>query len=127
MTKGKRRERQAADLFEEAGYETFRPQESKWGETDMFGLYDLLAIGPNLWLVQVKSNRAEGVRDWMLKAQEHQFTSRDIRVGFLICYDNQGWRLLRPAWEQRYRTDVDERESSCQMGDRIIEYLSDGE
>jgi len=45
MNTGKETEQAAVDLYEQAGYETYRPPKAKYGEQDVFGLYDLLAFG----------------------------------------------------------------------------------
>jgi len=46
MSKGARRERQAVDLYQRAGMGTYRPATVKFGENDVFGLFDLLAFSP---------------------------------------------------------------------------------
>ena len=125
MTKGKRRERQAAELYQEAGYETYRPQESKYGETDMFGLFDMVAVGPvrSYW-VQVKSNRAEGIEafcedtSWLQELELHG-------VVMLVCYDNEGWRLIAPRGPDSHRTLVDERDMDVNMGEGLVAYLEE--
>lgn len=123
MSKGKRRERQAAELYEGAGYETFRPQESKFGETDMFGLFDILAINAdgNVVLSQVKANQTRGLAEFDANAQlfiQHP----NIDVHYLVCVDRQGWRLseFEPSG---YHWAVDERDMDCSMGEGVIEYL----
>lgn len=130
MSKGKRRERQAAELYKRAGYETFRPQESKWGETDMFGLYDMVAHKPTMrthW-VQVKSNRAAGIRSWCENAR--RFLGPHSRPLMAVCYDQEGWRVLRPTApghpERAFTAVVDERDEECEMGELVVEYLQGG-
>lgn len=123
MSKGKRRERQAAGLYERAGWETFRPQESKYGETDIFGLFDLLAIGSApepTHLVQVKSNRAAGINDW--SEETLHYAADGVRVRMLVCHDREGWRILDPV-PGGYRTVLDERDRDYQMGDGVVAYL----
>lgn len=145
MTKGKRRERQASELYEQAGYETFRPQESKWGETDMFGLFDILAIPgrhedrtaihpreTSVRLAQVKSNRASGIEQWCRDVTG--LLGGPVKADFLVCHDREGWRLLCPYSDKMHKKPVpidsiepyilvDERELDCNMGEGIIEYL----
>ena len=121
--KGNRRERQAAELYERAGYETYRPQESKYGETDIFGLFDVLAIGPApepTHLLQVKSNRATGITAWGEAALAY---ARDgVRVRMLVCHDRAGWRIIDPV-PGGHRVVLDERERDYQMGDGVVPYL----
>lgn len=128
MSKGKRNEREAAELYEEAGYLTFRPQESKWGETDIFGLFDILAVGEhNIRFVQVKSNAARGIMDWLEELADLPHPDNTY-AEYLVKYDNMGWRLVAPFdndGELDHRTFVDERDLDVSMGDGIVEYLKD--
>lgn len=129
MSKGKRRERQARDIYEAAGYETFAPQESKFGPTDMFGLFDFLAVptgegayGPS-HLAQVKSNQTRGIAAWMQEARRFH-KRRGLVVRYLICYDGEGWRVDAPNDDSStYTTVVDEREEDAKMGEPYTEYL----
>lgn len=124
MTKGKRRERQAADLYTEAGFDTYRPQESKWGETDIFGLFDVLAVRPApdpTHLVQVKANAARGVTDWAEEAME--YATQGVSVRMLVCHDREGWRVLAPTADG-YQTLLDERDHGYNMGEGVRQYLS---
>lgn len=122
--KGNRRERQAAELYERAGYETYRPQESKYGETDIYGLFDILAVG---WapepthLVQVKANRAAGIEDWSEAALAH--AAEGVRVRMLVCHDREGWRVLDPV-PGGYQVVCDEREQDCAMGEGLAAFLA---
>lgn len=125
--KGNRREREAEDLWQQAGYRTYKPQESKYGETDMFGLFDFLAhkrTGRTAW-VQVKSNGARGIEEWVVAARE--FLGPYDRAYMAVCYDREGWRLVRPTTTGGgHRTVVDEREHGCGMGELVVEYLRGG-
>jgi Holliday junction resolvase len=125
MSKGKRRERQAGRAYTEAGYATFRPQESKFGETDIFGLFDLLAIGfaPDpTHLVQVKSNRAEGVEDWAEQARG--FEREGIRARMLVCHDREGWRVIEPRpHPAEYEIVRDCRDADAAMGEALAAFL----
>ena len=123
MNTGKRREREAVKLYEAAGYETFKPQESKFGETDMFGLFDILATkyAATPRLVQVSTN-ANGRLDFMCDAA--RFWSRGFVPEYLQVYKREGWRLMQPVdgtgeWE----TIVDDREHDGPMGEAITAYL----
>lgn len=128
MSKGKRRERQAAEIYEAAGWRTFRPQESPYGETDIFGLYDMVAIHPNRhtdW-VQVKAtNTGRGAQGVEAFAEASTFLPANNTAVYLVCYDREGWRWL---WCNGgdYDTEVDERELDCRMGEGVTEYLRTG-
>jgi hypothetical protein len=63
MTKGKRRERQAKAIYEQAGYAVANPERSKYGANDFYNHWDLVAMQPGRKprFVQVKSNVARGI------------------------------------------------------------------
>lgn len=131
MSKGKRRERQAAELYQQAGYATYRPQESQWGETDMYGLFDMLAIGHGeTRLVQVKATSSRVPYTGWFDSVEKWVTESGIRPpysmyhDFLICYDNEGWRLIGETQEGP-ETLVDERDSTDKMGKGVVEWLQE--
>ena len=125
--KGKRAEREADELYENAGWQTYRPQESKWGETDIFGLFDILALGPSpepTHLIQVKSNGHygdRGLNSWCELAL--QYARDGVRVRMMIRYDRSGWRVIDPV-PGGYQTVLDERKSDCDIGDKLQEYLN---
>jgi len=124
MSKGSRREREAVQLLQRAGYATYRPATVRFGENDVWGLFDVLAIAPDLPLraIQVKSNRAAGIRDWARQ------TTLWRRHGFLTEYwvpeDHKGWRVIQ-AHESGSVTVYDGRESNASMGDTLVQWLSD--
>lgn len=123
MSKGTRREREAADLYKRAGFAVYRPATVRYGENDMFGLFDLLAVSPShsrVRGVQVKSNRATGIESWT------RHTALWRRLGwateYLVPIDGKGWRLIECVDWDTFDL-VDEREMDCAMGDGVVEYL----
>jgi hypothetical protein len=137
--KGKRNEREAQDLYREAGYETFSPQESKYGETDIFNQFDILAIHPEnggpVRLVQVKSNQPGSMSGWA--EDSIQYAVKGVVVELLTAYDGHGgpnptpkrWRLIMPTAHGggiKLLDRVDERKEEIPAdGHGIIEYLKD--
>lgn len=125
MPKGDRRERQARKLYEKAGY-TVQPFYGRpYGETDGFGLFDLVALRgqePPIF-IQVKSNRARGVTDWSTKACEVLPEYHAI-AEMVVCYDGEGWRLIQ-ATNGAYRTVYDGRKHDHSMGIGLTDYLSE--
>ena len=110
--KGRRREAQAEDIYHSVGYRTFRPRNTRFGDNDLFNLFDILAIPPAgsvapVMLSQVKSNEARGIEQWVTDAMD--YCAACVRVHFLVCHDGQGghnpvpprWRLLEPAQHVR--------------------------
>lgn len=124
MSKGKRRERQAAEIYEGAGWQTFRPQESPYGETDMFGLFDLVAVNPNKHIdwVQVKANDNNLSMGPFFESAETLLPANNTAV-YLICYDREGWRMVWGTADGNFETELDEREMNCKMGEGLSERL----
>ena len=127
MSKGKRHERECAGIYEDAGYKTFRPQESQWGETDIFGLFDLIAVPPcgsrsRACLVQVKTNRRQGVLKWCENAL--RFRSRAIRPEYATKYDHEGWQLAIPTPDGPMDV-LDERDYDQRIGEPMRGYLAE--
>lgn len=138
MSKGTRREREAAELYKRAGFAVYRPATVQFGENDVFGLFDLLAVSPShesVRAVQVKSNRAAGVRAWM------RHTALWRRLGwvteYLVPHDKEGWQLIHPNGDTgSWRTAFDERsiddlgphrDTDLCIGDGLAAYLRSGE
>jgi len=127
MSKGSRREREAVEIYQQAGFATYRPATVRYGENDIFGLFDILAVSPSnsaVHAVQVKSNRASGIRSW----SRHTALWRRLgwRTMYAVPVDNEGWRVLEPVTKHLDAepvTKVDERELSCDMGDGVVEWL----
>ncbi len=123
MSKGTRRERELVELLKSAGMATYRPATVRFGENDIFGLFDVLALSPNhsnVYAIQVKSNRATGIRAW----SNHTQLFRNI--GWITLYavpvDNQGWRIIECSSEGK--TDiVDEREHTGTFGSDVTSYF----
>jgi len=130
MSKGDRREREAVELYQRAGFATYRPATVQYGENDVFGLFDLLAVSPShpsVHAVQVKSNRAAGIRAWA----RHTALWRRLgwRTFYLVPVDGDGWRLLECQTSDgegpHAYTVMDEREFDCAMGEGVVEWLRD--
>lgn len=121
--KGDRRERQAESFYQAAGYKTEICRGLRWGKTDWFGLFDVMAVHParQVRFAQVKSNGARGIHDWMAEATRIM-PAEHVTLDFLVCHDREGWRVLRPEGES-YTTVLDERELDCAMGEGVIKWL----
>jgi len=123
MSKGSRRERELVELLQKAGMATYRPATVRFGENDMFGLFDVLALSPNhsnVYAIQVKSNRATGIREWTRHTQLFR------NIGWITLYavpvDNQGWRIIDCS-ENGNIDIVDEREKKCPMGNAVVDHF----
>lgn len=125
--KGDRNERELEEYYEQAGYKTDKCRGLRWGKTDWFGLFDLMAIKPGekVRYIQVKSNRAQGINKWASKACRIT-PSEHVTLDFAVKYDYEGWRLIRVA-EGDYETVYDERDHDCKVGEGILEFLQTDE
>lgn len=124
MGKGARRERQAKAVLNQAGYAVYRPETAMYGENDPWGLFDLLAIAPHrpLRAIQVKSNRAQGVRSWARHTRlwrAHGFVTE-----YWVCHDREGWRVIQCREAGKRVVVVDERKHECRMGNVVIDWLA---
>lgn len=124
--KGNRREREAREFYESAGYWVYSPPNQQFCDTDVWGLFDLVCFrvtDGSMRFVQVKSNGASGVREWMQQA--HHFEDvQNVTVDFLVPHDGVGWRLLQTTDDERaYTCLLDERNKDCDMGDVVTKHL----
>lgn len=121
--KGDRRERQAREHYEAAGYTVERAQGTRYDRSDWYNHFDLMAFRPDgLVFIQVKSNQASGVQEMLAWVREH--SPPGIRYDVAVCHDREGWRLLRLVPDaDTYEVVVDEREKDCEMGELLTEYL----
>lgn len=144
MTKGSNNEREAHGLLSRAGYAAYRPATVRFGENDVWGMFDVLAISPDGRpdrRVQVGSNDSKAVGQWFRKAW--LFASEDCRVELWRKYDNGGWKADQAAYgpipesshgsKHLYRTAVDERKddriaghghTDMNLGDGVVEWLN---
>jgi hypothetical protein len=64
IDKGRRNQLKTRRLLEAVGYQCETAKFSRWGSTDFWGLWDIIAIDKkNIKLVQVKSNRLPSPED----------------------------------------------------------------
>lgn len=107
--KGKRIERKAEERLSRHDFKVEKPVEKKYGRTDFFGLFDIIAIrGDCIKFIQVKSNQARQLEEYKKKTKEFLDTEK-FDVEYWIWHDNDGWRIKQirdGEWEQI----LDERE-----------------
>lgn len=125
-TKGKRNERHCREIYETAGFAAYSPQESKWGETDIYNLFDVLAVDPTgchrVHLVQVKTNAARGIQTWVQDAA--RFATPHTRPLMAVRHDRDGWRVLGVDDAQDgYTTLCDGREHDATIGQAYLQWL----
>lgn len=125
--KGNSRERQCRDCYESAGYTVEKSVSERYGRTDFWGHWDLMASRPDDFrFIQVKSEAADGIAAANAWAREH--APPWVRLDFAVVYKREGWRLIR-LWPEAdtHTTVVDERETAGTMGEDLTRYLAKGE
>lgn len=130
MSKGNRNERRVAELYEQAGGESYRPENSQYGTNDLWNLFDLGVIHPPyLYLVQVKSNQSTGVTQWFADTEPFRAVP-GVMTHFVVVHDGQGGHNPEPpacrlgvAHDGSYEWAVDERGVDCDFGERVVERL----
>lgn len=120
--KGARAERECCGIYESAGYRCHSPKATRYGDNDIFNLFDILAVPESgalgsVHLVQVKCNGARGIESWREDALA--YFSRSVTPEMVVRYDGQGghdptpprWRLIHPYADPflNHRTAIDER------------------
>ena len=126
--KGNRTENRTRKVYERAGYAVHRPNPSRYsGSTDIFNLFDIMAVRPDRKprMVQVKSNRAEGITRWM-DSVRCWFPRKHFVFDFVVRYDREGYRLDQPVWSDEpgdYEKVVDERDSDENIGIGLERFL----
>jgi Holliday junction resolvase len=127
MSKGSRREREFVELAQQAGMATYRPATVQYGENDVFGLFDVIAVSPShsrVIAVQVKSNGARGIEAWT----RHTALWRRLgwRTMYAVPYDNVGWRIVECVGEggdSALVDRVDERDEGGCVGEGVVGFL----
>lgn len=138
MSKGTRRERECVEAYQKAGWATYRPATVRFGENDMFGLFDLLSVSPdhcNPHAVQVKSNQPNGVGKW--SGHTALFRRLGWKTMYAVPIDGEGWVLFDPeidpedgrrtcgiAYDEREDGRVDpDYPDKLNIGEGLTEYL----
>lgn len=132
MGKGSVNERHLRDCYENAGYRVYRPATVRFGENDMWGLFDLACLTPEHWrpvdcgihLVQCKTNRARGITEWFENARVFNSVP-GVTVAYAVRHDRKGWRVAFPdgTTATGYSWLYDGRQSDDCIGEGLTNYL----
>lgn len=131
--KGNKRERQAREIYAEAGFAVEKAVAERYGRTDFFGLFDFMAVRSDTFrFVQVKGGSASGIGEINEWAAEHCPTG--VNCEFAVYYKKEGWRLVRALPDQgSYTTVYDERkdedvgphvDTPLNLGEGLTEFLT---
>lgn len=140
MGKGRKKDKEAREIFKDAGYTVEKSTPMTYGRTDWWGLFDFMAVSPRgVHFVQVKSAKnVSGISEMAAWYEEH--APESLTCEYLIYHDNEGWRriVIDPDSDGKtaYRTAYDERKddrvqphvgTDYNLGDGMIEHLSRSE
>lgn len=107
--KGNRIERKAEDRLEDQGYSTARKNNSRYGASDFYNLYDIVAVktGEPVRFIQVKANSFPNLTEF--KQESQSIIPVEHAVVELWCWhDYKGWEI-RVLKDDNWLTVVDER------------------
>lgn len=94
--KGNRIERKAEDRLHEQGYNTARMPHTRYGDSDFFNLFDIVAMKPGapFKLVQVKSNSPPNLEEFKKEALEIT-PLKHAEIEVWVRYDREGWKVRK--------------------------------
>lgn len=122
-SKGDRRERECRNLLKMLGYNVESPNYTRYGNTDFWNLFDVMAgNGDRLVFVQVKSNSTGGALKKI--GNNVGFLPESIEKEIWVCYDRDGWRVLRLV-DGEWVEVVDGRDYIGNMGDGVLKDYRD--
>lgn len=127
--KGDRREREAREILESAGYTVETPNATPYhqNQVDFFGLFDFMAFkdGEQPLFGQVKSNGFRGIRSFPEECKDKDVPFESVNVEYWTCYDKEGWRIATITPEGHEEV-YDERDEDGNMGEGVTQYKSEG-
>jgi len=103
--KGNRTERKAEDRLKEQGYSCSRMPHTRYGDSDHFNLFDILAVQPGepVKFIQVKTNTPPNLSEFKEKALETA-PLKHGEIEIWTWHDYQGWKIrelnrVNKEWE----------------------------
>lgn len=120
-SKGDRHERQAKKLLENQGFTVHKKVNNQYDSSDIFGLYDLIAVKPGVKpvFIQVKTNGTGGALGETLHKSKQILSTSHTILEYWVKYDYKGWRILRSKNGNDWEQVVDGRETSLNMGETV--------
>jgi len=109
--KGNRRERQAEEKLQDNGYSTARKQHNRYGASDFYNLYDIIAVKPGepVKFIQIKSNSPPNLGEFKSGALEITPVEH-AEIEIWVNHDYEGWHIRRlNRMNKEWETVVDER------------------
>lgn len=121
--KGDRHERQAKNLLKDTGYNVHKKVNNAYDNSDIFNLFDLIAVKPGRKpvFVQVKSNGTDGDLGSTLQESRKILDTSHIDLEYWIKYDYKGWRILRSENGNDWDEVFDGRDKDSRIGEAVVE------
>jgi len=100
--KGNRIERKAEDRLQNNGYRTARMPHTRYGDSDFYNLYDIIAVKPDapLKMVQVKTNQFSKLEKYLQQSLETTPEKHCI-IEYWVWHDYKGWEIRRLNREKK--------------------------
>lgn len=96
---GRENERRSVKLLESRGWLVYKPARTRFswmGNTDIFGLFDIIAVRECLVLfVQVKTNYA---RPEVFRGIKEFKEKYDFKAGSPVCFQVHVWSKVKNKW-----------------------------
>lgn len=125
--KGDRRERQAEEILDSAGYNTEKPNSTpfKQKSVDFFECFDIMAVREDepVLFIQVKANVAREINDFVGKCKKNKIPFDYVKVEFWVCHDRKGWRIFKIE-SDGYELVFDERDENKKMLNNRIDDMN---
>lgn len=131
-SKGNKRERQAREIYERAGFVVEKASPERYGRSDWYSHWDGMAVRSDaIHMFQVKSTNAEGIYGAAEWAAENAPSCMECE--YAVYHANEGWRLLRIipedesytcVYDERKDDDVDSNyPDKLNMGEGLTRFL----
>lgn len=122
--KGTTNERKLREAYQRAGFWLYSPNNSMYGDNDLFNLFDMVAFCPRTGVMhytQCKTNRVERINAWFHDASPLEVPG--VRcVRYAVRHDQTGWRLAGPT-QNGYEWLYDGRDTEHCIGEGLTQYL----
>lgn len=124
--KGNRIERKAEQQLENQGYQISRMPHTRYGPSDFFNMYDIIAMKPGapLKMIQVKANQPPTLTQFKEKALKTT-PLEHVQIEIWTHHDRLGWKTRRlNRVNKEWETLVDERKTDGKIGEELKKQLN---
>jgi len=117
--KGNRNERKCEALLKEKGFSTSRMPHTRYGPSDHFSLFDIIAMKPDapIKMIQVKSNTPPNLAEFKEECLEVA-PLKHAEIEIWTHFDREGFQIRRLK-DDEWQTLVDERDNGMKIGEEV--------